>query len=147
MTVTGMAWHLLLPCHTERGEPGSRPFPNSCPDLRKADCSLLRLKFRVAEALLPPCSETLAGPRAASPVWGWERVAHCCPGEAAMPSGQSSGFRVFLSLGLASGLRARPNICPLFQWALSLLHSPVPVSLMGVIAVPCPVLGVRVSPR
>lgn len=69
MTVTGMAWHLLLPCHTERGEPGSRPFPNSCPDLRKADCSLLRLKFRVAEALLPPCSETLAGPRAASPVW------------------------------------------------------------------------------
>lgn len=53
MTVTGMAWHLLLPCHTERGEPGSRPFPNSCPDLRKADCSLLRLKFRVAEALLP----------------------------------------------------------------------------------------------
>lgn len=104
MTVTGMAWHLLLPCHTERGEPGSRPFPNSCPDLRKADCSLLRLKFRVAEALLPAAPPRL---HPAQRPWlvrgllpqcgGWERVAHCCPGEAAMPSGQSSGFRVFLS--------------------------------------------------
>lgn len=46
MTVTGMAWHLLLPCHTERGEPGSRPFPNSCPDLRKADCSFAQAEVQ-----------------------------------------------------------------------------------------------------
>lgn len=76
MTVTGMAWHLLLPCHTERGEPGSRPFPNSCPDLRKADCSFAQAEVQSRRGFAscsstspPPCSETLAGPRAASPVW------------------------------------------------------------------------------
>lgn len=157
-----MAWHSLLLCHAEHGEPGSWPFPDSCPHLRKADCSFARAEVQSRRGFAsrspgspPPCSGTPAGPRAASPVcWGGRALLVAalerlpCQVDRTVDLGWSLSFWV-LPQGqkLASGLRARPNICPLFQWALSLLHSPVPVSHMGVMAVPRPVLGARKSPR
>lgn len=116
-----MAWHLLCPAALSMGSLVAGHFQTAALTSRRLISLLLRLKFRVAEALLPaapphlhpvkrpwPVKRLLLARASCFPgVLGWEKVAHGCPGEAAMPSGQSSGFRVFLKfLGLATRTKA-----------------------------------------
>lgn len=54
---------------------------------RRLIAPLPRLKFRVTVAVLSPAPPHLHPVKKAG-VLGWEKVAHFCPGEAAMLSGQ-----------------------------------------------------------